>query len=68
MAQNIAFSASLYSGQMCTAPQNVYVPAEGVNTAEGNVSFDDGAPCGILGRDSELVIAPRERKKRKGKL
>ena len=26
MCSNIAFSLSLYSGQMCTAPQNIYVP------------------------------------------
>jgi phenylacetic acid degradation protein paaN len=38
---NIAFSASLYSGQMCTAPQNIFVSKEGVKTAEGLVSFND---------------------------
>jgi len=43
IAQNIAFSASLYSGQMCTAPQNVFVPEEGLETDEGLVSFDDVA-------------------------
>ena len=26
MCQNLAFSFSLYTGQMCTAPQNVYLP------------------------------------------
>ena len=26
VARNIAFSLALYSGQMCTAPQNIYVP------------------------------------------
>ena len=26
MCDNIAFSLSLYSGQMCTAPQNIFVP------------------------------------------
>ncbi len=41
VAQNIAFSASLYSGQMCTAPQNVYVPEGGIETAEGHVSYDE---------------------------
>jgi phenylacetic acid degradation protein paaN len=41
VAQNIAFSASLYSGQMCTAPQNVYVSESGISTPEGNVSYDD---------------------------
>lgn len=39
--QNIAFSISLYSGQMCTAPQNFFVPESGVMTADGNLSFDD---------------------------
>ena len=42
VAQNIGFSASLYSGQMCTAPQNVFI-AEEVETAEGKKSFDDVA-------------------------
>lgn len=41
VAQNIGFSASLYSGQMCTAPQNIYVPAGGIKTDEGSVSFED---------------------------
>ena len=35
MCQNLAFSFSLYSGQMCTAPQNVYLPADGIDTNEG---------------------------------
>jgi phenylacetic acid degradation protein paaN len=35
MCQNLAFSFSLYSGQMCTAPQNVYVPATGIATDDG---------------------------------
>ena len=35
MLGNLAFSFSLYSGQMCTAPQNVYVPASGVATEDG---------------------------------
>ena len=38
---NLAFSFSLYSGQMCTAPQNIFVPAEGITTAEGRLSFDE---------------------------
>ncbi len=38
MCQNLAFSFALYTGQMCTAPQNVYLPAEGVDTDEGRKS------------------------------
>ena len=43
VARNIAFSLALYSGQMCTAPQNIYVPAGGIETAAGHVSFDEVA-------------------------
>jgi phenylacetic acid degradation protein paaN len=43
VARNVAFSLSLYTGQMCTAPQNIYVPAGGIATKEGRASFDDVA-------------------------
>ncbi len=42
-AANLAFSINLYSGQMCTAPQNFYIPEGGINTPAGNVSFDQFA-------------------------
>jgi phenylacetic acid degradation protein paaN len=38
MCANLAFSFALYTGQMCTAPQNVYLPAAGVETDEGRTS------------------------------
>jgi phenylacetic acid degradation protein paaN len=38
MCQNLAFSFALYTGQMCTAPQNVYLPASGIGTDEGEKS------------------------------
>lgn len=37
---NIAFSLALYSGQMCTAPQNIYIPAGGIDTDQGHQSFE----------------------------
>ncbi|MCL7929194.1 phenylacetic acid degradation protein PaaN [Halomonas llamarensis] len=40
---NLAFSLSLYSGQMCTTPQAIYVPRDGIETADGHLSFDDVA-------------------------
>ncbi len=43
MVRNIAFSLSLYSGQMCTAPQNIYVPKSGIETPEGHLTFDQVA-------------------------
>lgn len=39
-AANLAFSINLYSGQMCTAPQNFYIPEGGIKTPSGVVSFD----------------------------
>ncbi|PCJ64108.1 MAG: phenylacetic acid degradation protein PaaN [Bacteroidetes bacterium] len=42
VAQNIAFSACLYSGQMCTAPQNVFIP-EVVRTENGTLTFEEVA-------------------------
>lgn len=39
LCRNLAFSFSLYSGQMCTAPQNVFIPREGIATDEGHKSF-----------------------------
>jgi phenylacetic acid degradation protein paaN len=40
---NLAFSLSLYSGQMCTTPQNIFIPKDGVGTPEGRKSFDEVA-------------------------
>lgn len=39
--QNIAFSLCLYSGQMCTAPQNIFVPEGGIEADGEKLSFDD---------------------------
>lgn len=41
VAQNLAFSLTLYSGQMCTAPQNFFIPATGVKTAAGMVPYEE---------------------------
>jgi phenylacetic acid degradation protein paaN len=41
MAQNVAFSACLYSGQMCTAPQNIFIPKGGIKVANETISFAD---------------------------
>lgn len=43
VASNLAFSVNLYSGQMCTAPQNFYIPEGGIKTPTGVVSFDEFA-------------------------
>jgi phenylacetic acid degradation protein paaN len=40
MTGNLAFTLSLYSGQMCTTTQNIYVPREGVMVGGQRHSFD----------------------------
>jgi phenylacetic acid degradation protein paaN len=66
MCRNIAFSLTLYSGQMCTTPQNILVPNSGIETNEGHKSFDEvgsgiasavGALVGDPGRAVELTGA-----------
>ena len=55
---NLAFAASLYSGQMCTAPQNIFVSAEGVKAAEGVLSYDD-VVAGIANAVKGLAENPK---------
>jgi phenylacetic acid degradation protein paaN len=43
MLKNLAFTLSLYSGQMCTTTQDIFVPADGIETDEGRKSFDQVA-------------------------
>src|SRR5271166_3824195 len=57
MCDNIACSLSLYSGQMCTAPQNVFVPKTGVDTDEGHKSFDEVA-SGVAAAVDRLLGEP----------
>ncbi|MCX6351119.1 MAG: phenylacetic acid degradation protein PaaN [Bacteroidetes bacterium] len=40
MMQNLAFSVCLYSGQMCTAPQNFFIPEGGIMVNGENVPFE----------------------------
>ncbi len=61
MLANLAFSLSLYSGQMCTTPQNLLVPRTGI-TADGEPkSVDDlardlaGAIDALLGDDARAT-------------
>ncbi|HEY6235666.1 MAG TPA: phenylacetic acid degradation protein PaaN [Candidatus Elarobacter sp.] len=61
MTRNLAMSLSLYSGQMCTTPQNLFVPRDGITvrgdsvTAGGEkVSFDDVVAAIVKGIDGLL--------------
>ncbi|MER5749334.1 phenylacetic acid degradation protein PaaN [Streptomyces sp. NPDC002088] len=58
MLSNLAFSLSLYSGQMCTTPQNLLIPRDGIRTDEGPRTFDEvvadlaRSVDGLLGDDA----------------
>ncbi|MCF3963448.1 phenylacetic acid degradation protein PaaN [Streptomyces fuscigenes] len=58
MLGNLAFSLSLYSGQMCTTPQNLLIPRDGIDTDAGHKSYDEvvgdlaGAVDKLLGDDA----------------
>ncbi|TLQ44804.1 phenylacetic acid degradation protein PaaN [Streptomyces marianii] len=57
MLSNLAFSLSLYSGQMCTTPQNLLIPRDGITTDAGPKSYDEvvadiaASVSGLLGDD-----------------
>ena len=57
MCANIAFSLALYSGQMCTAPQDIFVPASGIETDDGHKSFGEVA-AGIAAAVDALLADP----------
>ncbi len=61
MCGNLAFTLSLYSGQMCTTTQNLFVPEGGIETDEGHKTYDEvaagigGAIDRLLGDDARAV-------------
>ncbi|MDG4833700.1 phenylacetic acid degradation protein PaaN [Solwaraspora sp. WMMD1047] len=57
MCRNIGFSLTLYSGQMCTTPQNILIPSGGIATDQGWRSFDEVA-AGIAGAVGKLTADP----------
>ncbi|MFJ6012243.1 phenylacetic acid degradation protein PaaN [Streptomyces sp. NPDC092952] len=58
MLSNLAFSLSLYSGQMCTTPQNLLIPRTGITTDTGDKTYDEvvgdiaAAVTGLLGDEA----------------
>lgn len=59
VTRNLAFTLSLYSGQMCTTSQNVYVPKTGIRVAGQKVSFDEFAQA--LGTAVEKLVSDPKR-------
>ncbi|MEV2278065.1 phenylacetic acid degradation protein PaaN [Nocardiopsis sp. NPDC049922] len=40
LVENLAFTLALYSGRLCTAPQNLFVPEAGIATDQGHRSLE----------------------------
>jgi phenylacetic acid degradation protein paaN len=57
MLRNLAMSLSLYSGQMCTTPQNLFVPRDGILAGGTRVPFDD-VVAGLVAAIDGLLGAP----------
>jgi phenylacetic acid degradation protein paaN len=58
MLGNLAFTLSLYSGQMCTTSQALFVPAGGIETEDGHKSYDEF--CADLARSVERFLSKPE--------
>jgi phenylacetic acid degradation protein paaN len=58
MLRNIAFTLSLYSGQMCTSTQNILIPRGGIATDEGHKSFEQ-VGADLAAAVTELASNPR---------
>jgi phenylacetic acid degradation protein paaN len=59
--RNLSVSMTMYSGQMCTSPQNLFVPEGGISVNGETVSYDDvvggfvKAIDGLLGDDARAA-------------
>lgn len=56
MCRNIAHSISLFSGQMCTSPQNILVPETGIETEQGHRAYGEVVD-GIAAAVRAMVLA-----------
>ena len=54
MFRNLAMSLSLYSGQMCTTPQNLFVPKDGITAGDERLTFDEVVAALVKGVDGLL--------------
>ncbi len=59
ISRNLSFTFSLYSGQMCTTPQNVFIPKDGIDVGGEKMSFDDVAKAIATGVEKFLSVPER---------
>lgn len=55
---NLAFTLSLYSGQMCTTSQNIFIPRNGITVGNEQKSFDEVASA-IVGAVNWFLSEPK---------
>ena len=57
LTRNLGFALSLYSGQMCTTPQNIFVPKDGIKSGDATLTFDQVA-AGLADAVNKLLGDP----------
>lgn len=57
--RNLAFSVCLYSGQLCAAPQNFFIPKGGIPEADGNIVPFEEAVALLKNEIDALVLHPQ---------
>ncbi|GHF17571.1 phenylacetic acid degradation oxidoreductase [Kordiimonas sediminis] len=59
MLQGLANALCGFSAQMCTSPQNIHIPATGVKTPDGTLSYEDVRDL-IVGKVQKNIATPRQ--------
>jgi len=57
--RSLATTLCMFSAQMCTSPQNIYIPADGVRTPDGWVPLDEVAHR-LAGAVGKLTADPKK--------
>lgn len=57
--RSLATTLCMFSAQMCTSPQNIYLPAQGVRTPQGVVSLDEVA-CRLAAAVAAIAGEPKK--------
>ena len=59
MSRNMSMALSLYSSQMCTAPQNIFIPKDGITSNGEKKTFDEIAQ--MIAGSVEKLLSVEER-------
>ena len=59
MSRNMSMALSLYSSQMCTAPQNIFIPKDGIVSNGKKISFNEVASMIVESVEKLLSVDER---------